>query len=84
MKNRPVRIRKWIEAKYAKSENGISKVIEGTGCYSDFIYNGHFHTWGLALAESSETMASYSVGLVEMNDGGYIEEVLPSNIQFIS
>ena len=60
------------------------KWMPETRCFEvNFLSIGIFHTWGLSLHETSDQMASFSVALVETPDGN-IEEVLPSNLKFIS
>ena len=58
-------------------------MIKGTGCFSnEFIKLGKFHQWGLELIEENDTVANYSVGIVEYSDGT-IDVVLPQNIKFL-
>jgi hypothetical protein len=52
------------------------------GFYSDYIHPGIFHQWGLAVIESTDSINSYSIALVEMGDGTIVQ-VLPEHIKFI-
>jgi hypothetical protein len=58
-----------------------SKWVEGTNCYSDLI-PGYFHTWGYSTEEVGDTVASYSIGIIEGSDG-VVREALPSNVLFV-
>jgi hypothetical protein len=81
---RNVVFRKRIPMQYeTKPENGYSTPIPGTGCYSEWIYAGVFHEWGVSYEEYDNGPGNFTVGLVEMPDGT-IEEVVPSNIKFTS
>ena len=83
---RKVLFKRWIDPEYPKNGGGKRLTyldrLEGTGCWSDFIYDGLFHQWAPACEESSEGFGNYTVGLVEIEDG-IIESVLPSNLKFI-
>ena len=77
-------IRLWVPAQYYRDENGhqCGPVLPGTRCYTDFDTPGLFHAWGLTIAETETSVASYSIGLVEMEDGT-MKEVNISDIKFI-
>lgn len=76
---RRVKFKKWISACYINYPNDYRTLVEGTGCFEkDFLNDGIFHQWGLAIEDSS----SYSIALVELNDGTIIE-VLPNNLKFV-
>ncbi len=82
---RKVLFKNWIEAKYSPY-NGKQLTykdrLEGTGCWSDFIWEGVFHQWASAYEEGENNFGNHTVALVELPDGT-IESVLPSNIKFI-
>ena len=81
---RKVIFKKWIPETILIGANGIGKTKEGTMCFSPkFNGKGVFHQWGLAIAETSDNVASYSVALIETEDGS-IEEVDPSNLKFVT
>lgn len=91
---RKVLFKKWIplESKPIDILSAIKKheIVEGTSCMSDFINEGVFHQWSLGIETSGELRIIYNgnslirtIGIIETEDGT-IEEVLPSNIKFIS
>lgn len=54
----------------------------GTGKWSDdFQRVGRFHQWGLDFIEGDNGFSSYSVGLIEFEDGS-IESLRPDNFKF--
>lgn len=57
--------------------------VPGTGIYSELNNEGVFHQWGLAIEETTESVCSYTVAIVEAPDGT-IKEIIPSKIKFIS
>jgi hypothetical protein len=69
---RKVKFRKWIKK---EGDSGYS--------YTEFEFNGLFHQWGNNLAETSEQIASYTMGIIELPDGVIIL-VAPENIKFIN
>jgi len=56
----------------------------GTACWEpEFTHEGWFHEWGVSNVESDTGFGNFSIALIELSDGT-IEEVLPSNVKFIS
>jgi hypothetical protein len=53
------------------------------GRYGDYKAPGKFHQWGCSYEEFEGGPGNYTVGIVELPDGA-IQEVLPSQIKFIS
>lgn len=83
-KKRNVLFRRRIPVQYETLEGkGHSTPVPGTGCMGDFIHAGVFHEWGATYEEFDNGPGNYTVALVELSDGT-IEEVIPSNIKFIS
>ena len=81
---RKVIFKKWIPLEYIKGPGNIGVKVEGTGCFEkDFNSNGFFHQWGLSAIETDDQVASYTIGIVE-NEDGSIEEVDPTNLKFIT
>lgn len=79
---RKVFFKKFISHQYSKSENGIQKLVKGTGCYqSDFENEGLFHTWGSDYEQFENGVANYTVAIVELPDGT-IEQIYPENLKF--
>ena len=76
------------------SDNFTARKESGWPIYSDSNYTkyykdgkfkeiqGLFHQWGLDLAENSETMASYTVAIIEDNSGN-IRLCNPETVVFI-
>jgi hypothetical protein len=55
----------------------------GTACWEpEFTHEGLFHQWGNAYEEGDNGFGNHSIALIELPDGT-MEEVLPTNIQFI-
>lgn len=83
---RKILYRKWIPADYHhpySKMGGVHTPIEGTNCWeTDFRHEGAFHQWGTGYKETSNGLISYTVALVETQNG-LIIEVLPNNIKFI-
>lgn len=46
------------------------------------LHDGTFHCWGADVEEGDSGFASYSVGIVELDDGTVITAI-PQNIKFI-
>lgn len=81
---RKVLFKSWVPVKYQDAVNGVSRPVEGTGCWGkDFDNTGIFHQWANAFEESSAGFGNYTVALVELADGT-IESVLPQNIKFVA
>lgn len=81
---RKVIFKKWIPLEYLKGPGNIRVKVEGTGCFEkDYNSKGVFHQWGLAMEETSDHVASYSIALIEIEDGSVVE-VLPSNLKFVT
>ena len=79
---RKVIIKIWIPIEWVNPGTINRRSVPGTGCWSkDFIQMGYFHGWGNAALESENTVASYTVALVELADGT-ITNVEPSNLKF--
>lgn len=78
---REVYYRKYIEPEYTNTAHS-KELVPGTGQYSDFIFSGLFHQWGLAYEEFENGAVNFTVALVE-NEHGKIEVLAPSNIRFI-
>ena len=75
---RKVRFKKWIKVEVHKD----MRKIDGTGkIESDFINKGLFHQWGVEYEVSESGTVSYTVGLIELEDGTIIS-VAPENIKF--
>jgi hypothetical protein len=80
---RKVKFKKWIPQETTKNDFGSNIVTPNTGCFeTEFSQNGIFHQWGLAMEDTVETVASYSIALIEKEDGS-ISEVIPSHFKFI-
>ncbi len=83
---RKVLFRKWIPAEYAKSDCEPKylrgTLVEGTGCFSDYVEEGIFHQWATSYEEFEGGPGNYTTGLIEQKDGTVVE-VLPTNIKFI-
>lgn len=67
---------------YVKPSYNEGKRIEGTGCFTDFILEGVFHEWGSEVEDVEESVATYTVAIVELADGT-IETPVPSSVKFI-
>ena len=67
----PIKFKKWIKKEDAEGYY-----------YTDYIYDGKFHIWGTNVAETRESVASYTMAIVELPDGK-IELIAPDNIKFI-
>jgi hypothetical protein len=90
---RKVKFKKWIPAietpeyiEYKKEHRCGFKGrtnVEGTGCWSDFIYEGIFHQWANACTESNDGFGNYTVALIEIADGT-IEQINPEHLKFIN
>jgi hypothetical protein len=82
---RQVKFRKWIPTEYIEQVGtGKKQQVVGTGCYENkFNSIGNFHSWGLSMEETQEQIASYTIAIVEMQDGS-VYEVLPNNLIFIN
>lgn len=81
---RRVVFRKRIPMRYETLEsNNYSTPVPGTGVLSDFVHAGQFHEWGVSYEEFDNGPGNFTVGLVELTDGT-MEEVMPSNIKFIT
>lgn len=87
---RKVKFKKYNQAVYdiplgIKLEVGqLRKLIEHPGWDKDFIHEGVFHQWGAGHEDFGEKgVGNYTIALVE-DENGFINEVLPSHIQFIS
>jgi hypothetical protein len=81
---RQVKFKKWIPIETIKQvgTNNEQKVV-GTGCWEkEFSRVGKFHQWGLAMEDTGETVASYSIGLIE-DENGVVNEIIPSHLIFI-
>lgn len=79
---RNVKFKKWIPIETVKDERGNDKRVPNTGRYEDgFSLNGKFHQWGLAMEDTGETVASYTIGLIE-DENGVIYEMIPTHIVF--
>jgi len=77
---RKVLYKKWIPLE--RHENGARK--QDTGIWEKgFPHQGLFHQWGNSYEEFDSGAGNYTIALVETSEGT-IEEVLPSNIKFIS
>jgi len=83
---RKVMFKRWIPRELVHMEVTPNKwedvPVRGTGCWSNFIYEGWFHGWGSATLKSEQGYGNYSVALVELHNGT-VEEVLPTNIKFL-
>lgn len=77
--------KKWIPLQYKYSEDKTTRsLITGTGKWEDdFTHPGEFLTWGISYEEVEGGAGNYTTAIV-MNPDGTVEEVLPSNIKFIS
>lgn len=64
-------------------KNDLVNYAQGKGYALVEDYVGKFHTWGMELWEQQEGSVTYSVALVEKDDGT-IATVPPSLVQFIS
>lgn len=79
---RNVLIKRWIPIEYERTEQGHQTRKVGTGCYSkEYEQPGKFHEWGLNLSEGDNTVASYTVGIVELPSGEIIT-IDPTHIKF--
>lgn len=79
---RAVKFKRWIPIERYQ-ENNASKVVAGTGCFeSSFANSGKFHQWGLEVEYAEETVASYTVGIIE-DKYGIIHSVATHNFIFV-
>ena len=79
---RTVKFKRWIPIERYQ-ENNASKVVAGTGCFeSSFANSGKFHQWGLEVEYAEETVASYTVGIIE-DKYGIIHSVATHNFIFV-
>lgn len=76
---RKVKFKNWIPVYY---KSGTKEKIKGSGEWTDFVYDGLFHCWGVEYEEFEAGPGNYSVALVELPNGE-IKTVLPSNLKFI-
>jgi hypothetical protein len=81
---RKVLFKRWIPRELTKAEGQRYETTKlGTACWSGFDYQGLFHEWGVGCSEGETSFGNYSIALIELPDGT-IEEVLPTNIKFVS
>jgi len=62
---RKVKYRELIKKQYTKE----GRVLDGTGCLSDFIHDGTFHSFGLDFVEFEQGGCSYSAAIIEAENG---------------
>lgn len=79
---RKVLYQKWIPAEGVGTGAWYLSDNNNTGHFQTNI-PGVFHQWGLAVIEGYEQAASYTVALIE-NEDGTIAEVSPVNLKFIT
>lgn len=80
---RKVLFKKWIPREEI-GEGAFRRQKEGTNCWEkDFTNAGVFHQWGCSYDEFESGAGNFTVAIIETPDGN-IEQVLPSNLQFIS
>lgn len=76
---RKVLFKKWIPGEY---EGHLIKT--GTNTWeAGFSGEGLFHCWGFGYEEFESGAGNYTYAIIELPDGT-IEEVLPSNVKFIT
>lgn len=80
---RKVLFKKWIPREEIQ-EASFKRTREGTNCWEkDFINEGLFHQWASSYQEFENGAGNFTIALVELPNGE-IEEVLPSNLKFVS
>jgi len=82
---RKVKFNRWIprEVEFTGTSN-LRGTKPGTNCFEkDYPNEGLFHGWGVNYNEFETGPGNYSTAIVELPDGR-VEEVLPSNIKFVS
>lgn len=63
---RKVKFKKWIPIQY----NEHHRAVSGTGCFEeDYTQDGIFHCWGLDCIEYESSGCSYTVAIIEVENG---------------
>lgn len=74
----------WIfPIREADENNRNGKTKEGTGCFSE-PQSGYFHGWGYECHEDANSVAMESVALVEHCTTGYMHNVQPEKMRFVT
>lgn len=76
---RAVKFKRWIGVEFDPTEEGNIK--KGTGSMSESL-SGKFLQWGFAVAFEGNTTASYSIAIVE-DENGAVHQVMPENLVFV-
>lgn len=58
------------------------KLDREVSVYTDYIFSGLFHQWGFSAIEAIDTVASNSMGIIELPDGT-VKLIDPEDIKFI-
>jgi hypothetical protein len=85
MEKRKVLFKKFIPKETIKHPTGCEyeRLVKGTNCFEEgYSLKGTFHCWGDEITETDEEVASFTIGIVE-KENGEIVSVAPDNIKFV-